>query len=300
MGIYHTDSGFDKVKGFTLVELLVVIGIIAVLVGILLPSLNKAREQSRLVQCESNLRQWGIGITNYADEQGGVLPLDGIGDGNQQSDPWNWWYDPGVWSNCIPPLVGSPPYYVWWNPPSQYALPSTPPVQPSTGSNSIWVCPDSDIPVPRTAALGGPDQQPATSDGFYLMYGWEDPARTMLDSKKTYWSYVWNSKLNDSLPAGITPKMSQLRPASIVVLMVEKTNSYLENPQYHQPEQTCIDRGKTAYTRLTGRHNGGGNILFADGHVAYYTLSQIWNAPSAPADYNIPNQVIWDPFGPAN
>ncbi len=50
-------------RGFTLVELLVVVGIIAILIAILLPALSKARTQARNVQCMSNLRQWGL-ITN--------------------------------------------------------------------------------------------------------------------------------------------------------------------------------------------------------------------------------------------
>jgi prepilin-type N-terminal cleavage/methylation domain-containing protein/prepilin-type processing-associated H-X9-DG protein len=64
-----------KQPGFTLVELLVVIGITAVLIGLILPAVQAAREKSNAVDCRNRLKQLGLAIHNYADVHAGRLPM---------------------------------------------------------------------------------------------------------------------------------------------------------------------------------------------------------------------------------
>lgn len=95
---------------FTLIELLVVVAIIAVLAGMLLPGLVRAKNTARRTACLSSMRQWGIGITLYLHENDDRLPRESFGSGTVLNN-WAQVKDPSnndVWYNGIPPLIGQP------------------------------------------------------------------------------------------------------------------------------------------------------------------------------------------------
>ncbi|GAC1339884.1 MAG: DUF1559 domain-containing protein [Isosphaeraceae bacterium] len=184
--------------GFTLIELLVVISIIGVLVGLLLPAVQAAREAARKMQCANNMKQIGLAIHNYESSQGCVpsgylssrVPLTSFGVPGYNPDPSTFDNGPGwAWLSLILPNVEQGPLYsaINFNLPTWVADNAT----AVTVQLNVYNCPSANNPSPtcemvdaNLTPLPVANQFFARANYQYNM-GWNDttiaPANTNYD-----------------------------------------------------------------------------------------------------------------------
>jgi len=173
-----TTPGARALAGFTLVELLVVIGIIAVLIGILLPALGRARQSANQTKCMSNLRSIGQGIIMYTSQNKGSLPWGFCFNGNAYPEGGTYSGESVDWTTLIINVM---------NPKVSYAYDPTLYVGTSNqGLREAYTCPE----VYRTV----------TNEGLVTHYSAHP--RIMPDQAQVDWAILFATK---SVRVGLKP-----------------------------------------------------------------------------------------------
>jgi prepilin-type N-terminal cleavage/methylation domain-containing protein/prepilin-type processing-associated H-X9-DG protein len=167
--LQRQDASSPRSRGFTLIEMLVVIAIIVLLAALMFPSAKGFLEKGGEAECVNNLRQLGAGLGLYVAENGGYPPSAGFNGGFTGK---NWWF-----TDALQNMDGGSPYKIANGIPNIIELPKTALKCPSVKQRG-W--PFIDYGVNATALPWGLRPVPATKIA--------NPAQTFLVAESTIWA----------------------------------------------------------------------------------------------------------------
>jgi prepilin-type N-terminal cleavage/methylation domain-containing protein/prepilin-type processing-associated H-X9-DG protein len=299
-----------KRKAFTLVELLVVISIIGVLMSLLLPAVQAARESGRRTQCANNQKNLALGLLQY---EGSLRRLPGYVNSLGPDDKR------ASWLLVIGPFIEQPQVYDQWSTVDHRAANLQPPHPQMASPNiELGICPsnpatgtqlppmayvvNAGLMLPSNPTPAGREDQRAEDGVFHNHYDppQQTPANRPEDVQKTITSmdYVGafdgatntlmlseNNQVLSYLIHYDSPSMTRTVPTSNRPYNTMTEKQYVGFCWYLQPNSTLhtINRNKNEdftstgmidrnYARPSSNHPGGVNVAFCDGRV--YFLSE--------------------------
>jgi len=284
--------------GFTLVELLVVIGIISVLIGLLLPALSQARLKGQAILCLSNLREIGMQMEIYANENRGLLiPLGPLQDGSQNTVPLT-----GTASNAVvqvqqydtsgTAIPGDAPYaymtlgtevYPWMRWPALLLKERYPGVPQSGDANQAPGAPSDYLELPPPTGPGDPFGTMAGPWTSKMMVCPSDPQPGAAHS------YLFNQHLVQDQTQVLrysSKPPTDLQTNSTVVVLGEKRSN--KDDYYMEQGDFPVDPTAQNATHVERYRHGaklGSNYLYKDMHAQN-------NPPQALSDQVDPWDVI--------
>ena len=283
-----TSSRINR-SGFSLIELLVVIGIVAVLLAVLMPALSRARRQANLVQCLANLRNIGHAALFHANEHGGYLPSAG----------WEWDCTNGVTNPAGLEDVAERKYLYYLDNGIKRPLPVTAALAASLGMDvrtdsrealaqdlaserirRLFRCPNQLVEISGLTQLG--------DDGG----DWRAPEEVS--------SYAFNEAmlgrrpdpLTNGCPKGLLTRATN--PSQTLFAMDGRTRDPIASPWFlvfnDGPDDTLFEFDQITRTGRNGgelldywRHDRKMNVVFLDGHAATLPMEpesykQVWTS----------------------
>jgi prepilin-type processing-associated H-X9-DG protein/prepilin-type N-terminal cleavage/methylation domain-containing protein len=247
--------------GFTLVELLIVIGIIALLIAILMPGIARARAQGQRIACLQTLRQFGLADVMYQAENKG-------------------WHIPLKVGYKVFGLTTQPPPPVPYNPADEYARAwyTWPAVREKLG-----LAPFADEPGRLSAGLICPravlSLAQGDANGYPIgrSYGYNSTGLTW-DMRPPAYHMGWHP--------------GEIRNSASKLMIADATDWHVNRQSAGRYDALGEDYGPpdpvkgTRYAVTAYRHEGGANVVFFDGHAAWMPKSEVF-------DKDDPNRWGW-------